>query len=191
MAKKTTKTETGGVSESDVQTLAAIKGLERSLESLRETLGNKRAKLAPGTYALSLSVSVNGDISVAPDVETSGREGPSVKDRELLVGVLVGMGPGGAGDAETLVGEAMAAVKDAEATGAGANRYEAAEALLDEIVERQARRRKLWRTTPAGWRAGATTGEPGVDVSGSVNGRNVSVNVRASGVGAAEPGGRE
>lgn len=175
MAKKQAKSAVKtGPSPSDVLTLTAIKALDRAGTALAGTLERKGARMPAGSYALDLTVRITGDIVVAPDVETSGSEGPTDKPAELLAALFIGLEPA---EASELMARAMDGLKRCETTARGKDDYAAAEALLASTLETFARRRNRWRVTPAGYRAGATTGVPAVSVVGAVNGNGVRVQI--------------
>jgi len=176
MAKKTaTKSAVKtGPSESDLLTLTAIKALDRAGSSIAGKLERKGGRMPAGSYAMDLNVRIAGDLVVAPDVETGGSEGPTDKPADLLAAIFTGLDQV---EASELMGRAMDALKRCETTAKGKDEFAAGEALLESTLAAFAKRRNRWRQTPAGYRAGATTGQPAVTVTGTVNGNAVSVEI--------------
>lgn len=172
MAKKTTvKAE---ISAEDIQKLAALKALDRAQSAITAQLSRKGQRIPPNSYAMDLAVKVCGDIVVAPDVETSGSEKPTDSASDLLTAIFAGLDQD---EANTLMSGAMDRLKRAEESAKGKDELAAGEALLETTLTAHAKRRRRWRVTPAGYRAGATTGMPAVIVTGTVNGNAVEVEI--------------
>ncbi|MFM9958469.1 MAG: hypothetical protein ACKVZJ_10355 [Phycisphaerales bacterium] len=176
MAKKQA-VKTVGTTEQDVLRLTAVKALDRAGSAITGQMDRKGSRLPAGSYALDLEVKITGDLVVAPDVETSGSEAPTDKPAELLAALFAGLDQD---EANTLVARAMDALKRAEETAKGKDEYAAGEALLQSTLETFAKRRKRWRVSPSGYRAGATTGQPAVKVTGNVNGNTVEVQIETA-----------
>jgi len=181
-ATKTRKAATAS-NDQHITTLLAIAALNRAITVLEKSLpgGKAKPRLEAGSYPIALDIDIAGDIVKAERAETAERQTPDFKPDDLLAGMCVGKTEE---EVEELVGRAAGALRDARQTKAGAAGLASAAEMIERTIEAVAKKRRMWRITPAGTREGAVTGSPSVHVAGTVgvNGADVDVVIDVDGV---------
>ena len=177
-AKKTSRKATKAMDEQSAIVLAT---LERAKKTVLARMGDKAIKPSPGTYTVSVSVDVNGDVVVAEPVAVkAGTPRPSYTDREVIVSLAIALMAKDA-NVRVLISNAVKRIGQWRLGSGTQKQLDAAEAV--EIALREATERHGLFTEPTGatTRAGSITGKPSVSINGIVNQSAVNVAINMEG----------
>jgi hypothetical protein len=153
---------------------AAIAAMKRAISQLEGRLDDDAPTLAAGSYPVAIEVSIAGDVTVAAPRTIAAKEETSFKDGELLAAIF-------AGESEerlhSVIADAVRRLADAPKDGDLRVKIDGARSLIDTLAFKAATAKRLIKRTLERSTAGAVSGAPHVEVTGTigVNGADVEL----------------
>lgn len=160
--------------KADMPDAIVPKALARAIHVIERELGEVAGMdIEPGSYPVALSISINGDITIAKPTESQAKGKPTITSDDLVASLLAGCG-----NPSRYLREAVNRIKRAEG-GAQQTQTDLAAARKAHKDELAAccQQAGLWEEGTPTVRRGSTGGLPAVEITGSVGKAMVSIQV--------------